>query len=118
MSPGATAYENARLAVPDPEAYAAAPPVSSASEGRPCVVLADTASEKVTLTMIVSPAPYGPVAFGDETFSTRGRTPSTDRPDVPASERLPDGAGRSRFAGLPAASSTVPPLRERADAFA
>ena len=107
--------------MPDPEAYAAArsvAPVSSSSEGKPCVVLADTASEKVTLTMIVYPAPYDPVAFGDETFSTRGRTPSTDRADMPASERLPDGAGSSRFAGLPAASSTVPPLRERADAFA
>ena len=107
--------------MPDPEAYAAArsvAPVSSSSDGAPRAVSTVTFSEKPTATWIVSPAPYDPVAFGDETFSTRGRTPSTDRPDVPASERLPDGAGSSRSAALPATSSTVLPLRERADAFA
>ena len=101
MSPGATAYENRRLAVPDPEAYAAAPPVSSARESRPCVVLADTASEKVTLTMIASPAPCGPVAFGDETRTTVGTLPSTAMSFEWPSEPGEPGLGRAVSAACP-----------------
>ena len=75
-----------------------------------------TSSPKVTLTAIVVPARYAPVAFGDETDTTSGRAVSSSMPDVPASVSPPDRPDKSRSASLPASSLIVPPLRDRADA--
>ena len=91
--------------------------MSSAIRGVPDVVLTSTGSSNVTLTAIVAPARYAPVAFGDETDATPGGAASTRSTGEPASRPSPAGAGSVRFAALPVLSLIVPPLRERADAF-
>ena len=78
-----------------------------------------TRSEKFTAMWRVSPIPYVPVRFGDETDSTLGRMPSTARLDDPASEPSPPGPGSARIAALPVASAIEEPAgTERADLLA
>ena len=63
--------------MPFPRTYAAVrsvAPVSSSSVGEPATV---TGSPNVTLTCIVRPGPYVPLAFGDETATTPGASAST-----------------------------------------
>ena len=89
--------------------------MSSAIRGVPDVVLTSTGSSNVTLTAIVAPTRYAPVAFGDETDATPGGAVSSSMPDVPASESAEPGAGSASRAALPASSAIAPPSRDSAD---
>ena len=104
--------------MPFPEAYVAlrsTRPVSSSSVGEPAT---DTGLPNVTLTWIVSPWPYVPLAFGDETDATLGGPPpSTSRRPAPgASSPSAPGSGSVRFAAARSDWADIePPLRRRAD---
>ena len=86
-------------------------PVSSSSVGEPATA---TGLPNVTLTWIVSPWPYVPLAFGDETDATLGGPPppSTSRRPAPGASRLAKaGEARYRRAASPSDRADIePPL--------
>ena len=105
--------------MPLPEAYVALRsirPVSSMSLSIGGSATS-TGSLNVTLTWIVSPGPYVPLAFGDETNTALGRQPSTSREPAPGGSRpSAPGSGSVRFAAAPSDRADIePPLRARAD---
>ena len=73
-----------------------------------------TSSEKVTLTAIVVPARYAPVAFGVVTDSTRGAGSTTSMAAEPDKEPGEPGGGRVAFAATPVPASVIKPGPEMA----
>ena len=79
---------------------------------------------KMTAMSTVVPAPYVPPAAEDTSSTLAGSSGLCDivalilmSLDPPSDAREP-GSGRSRSAGLPAASCMVPPLRDSASVLA
>ena len=97
--------------MPDPDSYTAlrlTPPaasVPSSSRGAPVTF---TAASKSTLTRIVSPSPYTPVPFGDETDSTPVCV-SIAMALEPPSESGEPGGGRRALAWMPVPTSVIEP---------
>ena len=67
-----------------------------------------TRSPKVTVMLIVLPAPYGPSGVADVTLATAGPVVLTTMALEYASEPGPPGAGSVRLAVFPARSTMLP----------
>ena len=107
-SPGSTAYSNVRAFVPLPspvQEATALEPALSKSVGVPPVTV--TASWKVTMIVILSPALYEPLTVVEATLVTTGARVSIGRLVVAETRPV-------RIAGFPARSVIRPPLRATA----
>ena len=106
------------MLVPLPEAYGAlrAAPACPASIPSAAAPRTTTGSLNATVMLMIAPAVYVSLAFGDDAETAAGRAASISMSFRSPSD-LPDpGAGSVRLAAAPVAASRIAPLPDRAPA--